>query len=603
MKKTISIRSFLLLLFVSVQFLNCSKKEIPIAETEKEDISINEIKQWGDWYSSTYPDAPKFEIDKAQKATVNKDFLIRVPLANSNGFIYFNKNENLESVFIRTHKNKNNSNLFEALEYINLNSQQFNILTYKNNIVDSIYKTATPKPEISTKNLQIQSNGNFWFDVGCVLSFGIPRTEYGQRLCYRGIDWGGFFAAVVQTFSLGGTPFEATPFGGGTPNGSPDYVSPFLSLFGSGFTFTPPAEWGDGGGSPSWNNPIWTNPNNPIWSHLNLMLTPVSETSIAIQEISDKIPLTEAQIEFLYQNPTMTDDLTHWLNETDLDESAIIGVKIALELGRLGIEDSPLDQAYEATLMDNIPPNRMPLPSIASLTLTMKYSKLLAANAALLKEENPTWSTWKILWEASAESMHLLLQVGGLLPVVGVIFDIGDAGLYIVQGDGKNATLAAFSAVPLVGDYFRGANLAKKTLNLVNGSKVVLKSYVVGNKIFFSGRSQLRKVLGLVKGDIRVAHHIIPWEWRDNAVIQMAAKAGFHMNEALNGIPSFFSGNHPSYNARVAQKLADINDNLLSLGQWNPTAAKSALEKLANDIRAVLEAHPSTPLDQLIHLF
>lgn len=75
------------------------------------------------------------------------------------------------------------------------------------------------------------------------------------------------------------------------------------------------------------------------------------------------------------------------------------------------------------------------------------------------------------------------------------------------------------------------------------------------------------------------------------------------MNEALNGIPSIFTGNHPLYNARVAQKLADIKSLLTNSGNFNAGAAKTALEGLANDIRAVLIAHPNTPLDQLIHLF
>lgn len=75
------------------------------------------------------------------------------------------------------------------------------------------------------------------------------------------------------------------------------------------------------------------------------------------------------------------------------------------------------------------------------------------------------------------------------------------------------------------------------------------------------------------------------------------------MKEALNGIPSIFTGNHPLYNARVAQKLADIKDNLVALGKWNSYDAKLAVEKLANDIRAVLVSHQNTPLDQLIHLF
>lgn len=387
------------------------------------------------------------------------------------------------------------------------------------------------------------------------------------------------------------TPPSFTPpslGGGGTGGGS-----------GSGYTpppyssYTPPPNWFD------WNF-LFQNPN--YWSVADPSMLPIGTIyTPELLHLITTLGLNQAQTEWLNSNYNLQIELREWLEETEFNEYTTLGARIALELQRLGIDEGPFDEGYQNAIINNIFPNQ--LPSVAGLTLTIKYRKLLAANAALLKEENPTWSNWKVLWEASAESIHLLLQFGGLVPVVGEIFDFADAGLYAIQGDGKNATLSLLSGIPVAGTYFRGASMAKKALNLANGSKAVLKWYVVGNKIVFSGRGQLRKVLGLAKGDSRVAHHIIPWEWRENEVVQMAAKAGFHMNEALNGIPSIFTGNHPLYNARVAQKLADIKSLLTNSGNFNAGAAKTALEGLANDIRAVLIAHPNTPLDQLIHLF
>lgn len=56
--------------------------------------------------------------------------------------------------------------------------------------------------------------------------------------------------------------------------------------------------------------------------------------------------------------------------------------------------------------------------------------------------------------------------------------------------------------------------------------------------ITFGNRGQLRKVLGLAKGNPNQAHHIIAWasEVTEHVVVQRAATNGFHMNEAVNGL-------------------------------------------------------------------
>lgn len=293
---------------------------------------------------------------------------------------------------------------------------------------------------------------------------------------------GSFFSGIM-------TPPSFTPpslGGGGTGGGS-----------GSGYTpppyssYTPPPNWFD------WNF-LFQNPN--YWSVADPSMLPIGTIyTPELLHLITTLGLNQAQTEWLNSNYNLQIELREWLEETEFNEYTTLGARIALELQRLGIDEGPFDEGYQNAIINNIFPNQ--LPSVAGLTLTIKYRKLLAANAALLKEENPTWSNWKVLWEASAESIHLLLQFGGLVPVVGEIFDFADAGLYAIQGDGKNATLSLLSGIPVAGTYFRGASMAKKALNLANGSKAVLKWYVVGNKIVFSGRGQLRKVLGLAKGD------------------------------------------------------------------------------------------------------
>ncbi len=47
---------------------------------------------------------------------------------------------------------------------------------------------------------------------------------------------------------------------------------------------------------------------------------------------------------------------------------------------------------------------------------------------------------------------------------------------------------------------------------------------LVGNLVEFGNRSDLRKALGLIKGDIRQAHHLVAWELRNHPIIQMVAR-------------------------------------------------------------------------------
>ncbi|RDC57401.1 hypothetical protein DU508_09605 [Pedobacter chinensis] len=172
--------------------------------------------------------------------------------------------------------------------------------------------------------------------------------------------------------------------------------------------------------------------------------------------------------------------------------------------------------------------------------------------------------------------------------------------IYLVEGDGTNATLSVLGAIPIAGWWATGAKFAKKTLNLGNGSKTTLKWVsIAGNKIHFGYRGQLRKVLQLAKGDARQAHHIIPWAMYANKAIQKAAKSKhpFHMNEALNGIPLntlIHNGSHANYDAIVQRKLDLIPENL------TPEQTYSAILEIIGDIRNAINSYPNIPLNQLI---
>jgi hypothetical protein len=113
-----------------------------------------------------------------------------------------------------------------------------------------------------------------------------------------------------------------------------------------------------------------------------------------------------------------------------------------------------------------------------------------------------------------------------------------------------------------------------------------------------------RKALGLIKGNPLQAHHLIPWDFIDNEIVQLAENAGFHMNDIVNGIPLpknlHVEGMvHKNYNDNVKAKLLIIKNTLTNSNQLTPQNAKLAIENLINDIRLAIRNNPNVNINQL----
>lgn len=276
----------------------------------------------------------------------------------------------------------------------------------------------------------------------------------------------------------------------------------------------------------------------------------------------------------------------------------VIATKISVDAGI----DAYLDGPFDFTHYNLISQYSTVSPDIHNPSA---YWALFKAQCAILKYENPEWSSYKVYWEASKELVHLGLDVAGLFPVAGEIADFTNGVLYTIEGDGVNATLSYASAIPLVGWWPAGIKMGMKTVQLTSATTTTLKWIRSGTSIAFGSRSQLRKVLKLVKFDGKIAHHIIPWEFRDNLVVQMAAKANdpdliFHMNEFANGIPlssAIHAGDHLNYNARIKIHLDDILDEYPNM---TPDQAAEHLRNLINRIRAKINQDQTTHINELI---
>ncbi|MFG3480512.1 hypothetical protein ACGF3K_35690, partial [Streptomyces sp. NPDC047980] len=77
------------------------------------------------------------------------------------------------------------------------------------------------------------------------------------------------------------------------------------------------------------------------------------------------------------------------------------------------------------------------------------------------------------VWDVLSGVGHTVLDVAGLVPGVGEIADLANAGWYGLEGDALNASLSAASAIPFVG---WGATGAKWGKNMFRGAEAFMKA-------------------------------------------------------------------------------------------------------------------------------
>ena len=227
-----NIALFISLIVSSVIIIGCRKTNegLPIEKISgKGNISIDEVVKWNNWYSNTIKDAPKLLFNKAEQKIIQSRYYMRVPLENSSGMIYFTKTTSLQAVFIRTNikEGKLTQDPNQNMEFIDLNNFNYQVVTYKNKKADLIFHAVTNSPTQNSRSdgLQVKTNGTFWFDLGCILSFGIPRwNDNNEREC-----WGlNLWSWIANLFS----PNDGD--GGGGNDGTSSYLLPVIGGGGTG---------------------------------------------------------------------------------------------------------------------------------------------------------------------------------------------------------------------------------------------------------------------------------------------------------------------------------------------------------------------------------
>lgn len=192
----------------------------------------------------------------------------------------------------------------------------------------------------------------------------------------------------------------------------------------------------------------------------------------------------------------------------------------------------------------------------AGVSIGNRTSLAVMKEEAILRIKHPGWGSFRIGLTASINvtigAVHTILDVAGMVPVLGEVADGINGGLYLLQGNKTDAALSFAATISIAGWGATGAKWASKIVGKGKHSLEFTRNSK--NLIEFGNRSQLRDVLGITD-KVMEAHHKIPWSLAENKVVQQAAEAGFHMNDEINGIAlkkyskeslDGLHGNHPA---------------------------------------------------------
>lgn len=311
-----------------------------------------------------------------------------------------------------------------------------------------------------------------------------------------------------------------------------------------------------------------------------------------VQYLTSKLSsLNQTQTDWLQNNEAYAQKLYNLISSAEeIDEMVLSSAMINLEVARLGLIDNWNEALFKIILDTYLPVELRLYKDVILPYIKLQYA-IEAQNDPALKET--MLGKAELLYRATKELLHLGLDVVGLAPVVGEIFDLANGGLYVLEGDFFNASLSLASMVPFIGTVPAGARIIKEGLKIISIKKA--------NGLWHFPRKDLRKLLGLVPGDGKIGHHVIPLGKESHPLIQRAAEAGFDMNSIGNakGLDAAVAhtGRHQTYSDNILVKMEDVWRT--SGSNMHPQQAKMALENLITHIKNIIDANPGVNINLL----
>jgi hypothetical protein len=202
-----------------------------------------------------------------------------------------------------------------------------------------------------------------------------------------------------------------------------------------------------------------------------------------------------------------------------------------------------------------------------------------------LKYNDPTghWPNWKSIGNAikatiqtvvnvatdNLGTIQTLLDVAGMIPVVGEVFDVANGIIYAAQGDALNAALSFAACIPVAGNIATGAKLVGKTVDVVPDIVKAVDntpaSLLDGPRdawVYYGVKDGERKYIGITN-DLarREAEHVndkfdyldpLNTEPMTRAQARAIEQAGIENNPNFSNIRNSISPNQSWYNEAVS---------------------------------------------------
>ncbi|MEJ7595477.1 MAG: RHS repeat-associated core domain-containing protein, partial [Planctomycetaceae bacterium] len=153
------------------------------------------------------------------------------------------------------------------------------------------------------------------------------------------------------------------------------------------------------------------------------------------------------------------------------------------------------------------------------------------------------------------------------------------------------ASVGVTKAVAILSALVDKAKDAKRAARAANCATSGILSFV--DELAVDSQTARRHLRRNTPGTGGQAHHIVPFDSRSHDLVQRAARGGFNMNGANNGIRLDLTqhlGSHPRYNAAITKKLNEI---LSAAPGISDSDAAKALQAYVEQLRAGLERSTS----------
>ena len=191
-----------------------------------------------------------------------------------------------------------------------------------------------------------------------------------------------------------------------------------------------------------------------------------------------------------------------------------------------------------------------------------------------------------------ARSLHTLLDLAGLIPVVGEVFDGVNAAWYGAEGDYLDAGLSAAAMVPLAGWAATGGKLGIKTVHTVDGARAFVKGRP--SRVPWDAKEVPFTSPGHLGAGQRYE-----WKVRTTGVdavtgdaVQMEKTVRYHAHGPdPTRPPTDNAGAGPTYRVRVGNHYLDAEGNRYTANSVKPSSP-------AFDPKAANDTHIPFPTDQ-----